>query len=163
MSPQPLYISLVILIYSCFLGFCVSILKDHSHCWMLSLSSAQPGIPGASAILLYLPEPHWPSLAVDTRPCYNVNLYFLLPGWPWKLVYVKKALDSNQEYSHMESTAQKPKSPAKHSLSPSSARSFSFRPLPTLPRILLHLCKLWGPKWVEQKQKTTTSFRRQNT
>lgn len=52
----------------------------------------------------------------------------------------------------MERTAQKQKSPAKHSLSPRSAGSSAIKPLPALPRILLPLYKLLGSKWVEQKQ-----------
>lgn len=68
---------------------------------------------------------------------YNYNLHFLLLAWPLEAAFVKKALDSNQEYSHVEGIAQKQESPAKHSLSQVPRSPLQQAPsIPALPRIL---------------------------
>lgn len=162
-SPQPLCISLMIFICSYFLGICASILKDQSHCWMLPLSSAQLGILGASVILLLS---SWAALIF---PCSRHRT--LLQGKPvfsavclaLKALCAKKDLNSNQECSHMERTAQKQKSPAKHS-SPQGVQDLP--PSSRFQHCLESCCTCtssWDPNGLNRNRKTNSSFRRQNT
>lgn len=114
----------------------------------------------ASAILLFLPEPHWSChrhrTLLQCEPVFSAACLAL------ETIYVKKALGSNQEYSfHLESIAQKQKNhPAKHSLSPNSAGSFFPQPFQHCLGSCCTCASSGNPNGLNRNQKTTTSFRK---